>query len=94
MIALPETKAAIEAKFLRHVYDPNCDDCAVDQYPCADHRQACTNCGGEANLPGDVHKTKVDRRGQPLRIWWCQKCNGPFKPIEGLDYVDDRKDIR
>lgn len=75
-----ENAADIEAKFLRHVYDPNCFDCQVDEYPCADHRAACTNCGAEASVPGELHKSKFDRRGAPLRIWWCAKCNGPAEP--------------
>jgi hypothetical protein len=88
MSALPETKAAIEAKFLRHVYDPNCDDCAVDEYPCADHRQACTNCGGEATIAGQLHRTKADRRGNSIRIWWCTACDKAAESGEGYDLVD------
>lgn len=77
---LKEIAADIEAKFLRHVYDANCFDCAADEYPCATHRQVCENCCGEATLQGDVHPEKKDRRGKPLHRMWCAKCNGDPEP--------------
>ena len=70
------SRAAQEAAFLRHVFDPNCDDCLANDYPCADHRRACTNgCGRDGTHPLRQHPTKVDMRGQPISEWMCDSCD-------------------
>jgi len=87
-------KSAIVDALKRHQYDPHCADCAADNYPCATHRQACENCGGDADHPGERHVTKTDMRGNPLMTWWCRRCDPEQEMVDGVDYIDDKSDIR
>ncbi len=71
------------AKSVRHA----CIDCADLAGICARHAGNCLGCGSSAIVARDAHLY-----ADAVHAYWCASCCG--EPDEGVDYIDDRRDIR